>query len=82
MYNKCCCERHWCDKCVHATGSMTPFMLRLLDAELPLYCRDPNTALDRLFLLKECCEKVCYNIMIIGVIIVCMLLFVAVIVAW
>ena len=34
-------------------------MLRLLDAELPLYCRDPNTALDRLFLLKGCCEKVC-----------------------
>ena len=37
---------------------MTPFMLRLLDAELPLYCREADVALDRLFLLKESCEKV------------------------
>ena len=37
---------------------MTPFMLRLLDAELPLYCREADIALDRLFLLKESCEKV------------------------
>ena len=42
----------------YTTGSMTPFMLRLLDAELPLYSREANVALDRLFLLKDSCEKV------------------------
>ena len=47
-----------CIEFVHTTGSMTPFMLRLLDAELPLYNREANVALDRLFLLKELCEKV------------------------
>ena len=39
-------------------GSMIPFMLRLLDAELPQYCREPTLALDRLYMLKESCEKV------------------------
>ena len=47
---KCHCHVH--------VGSMIPFMLRLLDAELPQYCREPTLALDRLYMLKESCEKV------------------------
>ena len=61
---------------------MTPFMLRLLDAELPLYCREADIALDRLFLLKESCEKVRSDITISSCWGYHICLFVAVVVAW
>lgn len=43
---------------LHGLGSMVPFSMRVLHAELPQYLQKPQETLDRLHGIKSVCQKV------------------------
>ncbi len=43
---------------LHGLGSMVPFSMRVLHAELPQYLQKPQETLDRLHGIKSICQKV------------------------
>lgn len=55
---------YWPDKFKLKAGSLVPFSLRMLHAQIPLMQVEPNPskALDRVYLLKASTEKVCVSI--------------------
>lgn len=43
-------------------GSMVPFSMRILHAELPQYLQKPQETLDRLYRMKSVCQKILSNL--------------------
>ncbi|KAI5077269.1 hypothetical protein GOP47_0007093 [Adiantum capillus-veneris] len=48
---------HYPELYPHRTGSMVPFVLRWLHAELPYYLNEPAVAMERLYSLYDLCQK-------------------------
>ncbi len=47
---------------LHGLGSMVPFSMRVLHAELPQYLQKPQETLDRLHRIKSICQKVTWTL--------------------
>jgi len=47
-------------------GSMVPFSMRVLHAELPQYLQKPQDTLDRLHRIKSVCQKVSWTLHLTG----------------
>lgn len=47
-------------------GSMVPFSMRVLHAELPQYLQKPQETLDRLYRIKSVCQKVSWTLHLTG----------------